>query len=94
VRALSTSESGPYRTLDDAIRDGWWVSFAPGPSWWGVDGQRYHVTAQRREYHVELAGRSLAHLRAAVRMLRDVPLPEGTLPFTRQWWSEQRRSRS
>jgi hypothetical protein len=82
-----------YRSVDDAVRDGWRVAFSPGPGWWG-DTQRYHATAKRREYHVELAANSLAKLRATVRMLKDVPLAEGTLPFTRDWWQKQQREAS
>lgn len=81
-----------YRSTDDAIRDGWWISFGPGPSWWSDerDSHRYHVTAKKQEFHVELAGTSLARLRAAIRMLKGVPRDD--IPFGRGWWMEQRRA--
>jgi hypothetical protein len=84
------SAPAAYRTVDDAIRDGWRVMFSPGPGWWG-DTQRYHVLAKRGESHIELAGNSLAQLRGALRMLKGVPLPAGTMPFTRDWWLRHRR---
>ncbi len=88
----SRSGSADYRSLDDAIRDGWSVSFAPGAAWWSDarDRHSYRVTAKKREYHVELAGRSLAELRRAVRMLRTVPRAD--VPFSRDWWDECRRA--
>jgi hypothetical protein len=82
-----SAENAVYRTFDDAIRDGWWISAGPGKSWWSTTDHKYHVTAKRDEYHVELAGDSLSALRAEVRRLRGVPLP---LKYTREWWAAQR----
>jgi hypothetical protein len=82
--------SADYRTVDDAIRDGWWISFGPGPAWWSVEPHRYHVTAKKAEYHVELAANSLARLRGAVRMLKSVPRDD--IPFGRDYWSKRRRA--
>lgn len=81
-----------YRSIDDAVRDGWLLIIGPGGGWWGEQyGLRYHLTAKKEQYNVELAGNSLAKLRAAVRMLKDVPRDD--IPLGRGWWMEARRAR-
>lgn len=89
-KPLPMTPDKDYRSLDDAIRDGWYVSFNPSNPWWRPDAKpalSYSVTAKKGNWHVELGGNSLAELRRAVRMLRSVPRPD--IPFGREWWRMQ-----